>query len=131
MTYTDKFTSFLTDEESGIQTPEHIREKYRQAKEDYPYYQEMMDLGTKVIGVWDDHDFGINDGDKTFQQKYLTRDIFLDFIDEPEDSIRRMDRNSSIHQDYIIHGKNNFKTHIVLIDNRFDFNKTIFDRLGD
>jgi alkaline phosphatase D len=91
----------------------------------------MIDLGTKVIGVWDDHDFGINDGDKTFSQKHFTRDIFLDFIDEPEDSIRRTDRNSSIHQDYIIHGKNNFKTHIMLIDNRFDFDKKLLDRLGD
>ena len=49
----------------------------------------MMDLGTKVVGVWDDHDYGINDGDKTFSQKHFTRTIFLDFIDEPEDSIRR------------------------------------------
>ena len=91
----------------------------------------MMDLGTKVVGVWDDHDFGINDGDKTFSQKHFTRTIFLDFIDEPEDSIRRTDKNSSIHQDYIIYGKNNFKTHIILLDNRFDYDSKVFDRLGD
>lgn len=97
MTYTDKFTSFLTDEESGIQPPQHIIEKYRQAREDYPYYQEMIDLGTKVVGVWDDHDYGINDGDKTFSQKHFTREIFLDFVEEPIDSVRRIDKNSTIH----------------------------------
>ena len=55
----------------------------------------------------------------------------MDFIDEPEDSIRRMDKNSSIHQDYVIYSNNNFKTHIILIDNRFDFDKKIQDRLGN
>lgn len=43
----------------------------------------MQKNGTKVIGVWDDHDYGINDGGKDFFLKNITRDIFLDFIKEP------------------------------------------------
>ena len=38
---------------------------------------------TKVVGVWDDHDYGLNDGDKTFTKRDLVRDVFLDFVDEP------------------------------------------------
>ena len=42
--------------------------------------------GTKIIGVWDDHDYGINDGNKDFYKKDEMRKIFLDFVDEPLDS---------------------------------------------
>ncbi len=38
---------------------------------------------TPVIGVWDDHDYGCNNGDKTFAKKAGIRDIYLDFIGEP------------------------------------------------
>jgi alkaline phosphatase D len=51
----------------------------------------MKDLGTKVIGTWDDHDYGVNDGDINYINKHLMRDIFLDFVDEPDDSERRLD----------------------------------------
>ena len=61
---------------------DHIKEQYNKA-DDYPYYVEMQKKGTKVIGVWDDHDYGINDGGKDFFLKNITRDIFLDFINEP------------------------------------------------
>jgi alkaline phosphatase D len=91
----------------------------------------MQAAGTKVIGVWDDHDYGINDGSKDFSKKHITREIFLDFIEEPAKSPRRLHKNSSIHQDYIIHGQNGFKTHIILLDNRFDFDSKTDDRLGD
>jgi len=41
---------------------EEVREIYKDASTQYPYYNEMQQKGTKVIGVWDDHDYGINDG---------------------------------------------------------------------
>ena len=45
---------------------------------------------SRVIGVWDDHDFGTNDGDRLFEHKKRNRVAFLDFIDEPADSERRL-----------------------------------------
>jgi alkaline phosphatase D len=57
----------------------------------------MQDLGTKVVGVWDDHDYGINDGGMEFSLKNETREMFLRFIREPQDSPRSMDKNSPIH----------------------------------
>jgi len=47
--------------------------------------------------MWDDHDYGVNDGDLTFKNKHVTREIFLDFIKEPNDSVRRLDKDSAIH----------------------------------
>ena len=90
----------------------------------------MQNNGTKIIGVWDDHDYGINDGGDNFVFKHQNRDIFLDFIGEPKDSVRRLDKNSAIHQDYIIN-HNGMKIHILLLDNRFDFNRKSNDRLGE
>ena len=80
--------------------------------------------------MWDDHDYGVNDGDLTFKLKHDTREIFLDFLKEPIDSPRRLDKNSSIHQDYVINHEG-MKTHIILLDNRFSFNRTSNDRLGE
>ena len=41
---------------------------------------------TPVIGIWDDHDYGINNGDKTFPAKVGSRDAFYDFLDISKDS---------------------------------------------
>jgi len=75
----------------------HVKDKFN-AVEDYPYYGLMKKMGTKIIGVWDDHDYaGGNDGGMEFLLKHRVREIFLDFIEEPQDSARRLDKNSTIH----------------------------------
>lgn len=42
-----------------------------------------------VIGTWDDHDYGINDGGVDFSSKKESQQVFLDFMNVPEDSPRR------------------------------------------
>ena len=92
----------------------------------------MKALGTKVIGVWDDHDFGINDGNRDFPLKNEVRELYLDFIEEPMDSVRRIEKNSTIHQDYVIASNDNqFLTHVILLDNRFEFDVKTSDHLGE
>ena len=49
-----------------------------------PGYGEMLASGTKVVGVWDDHDFGFDNEDKDFKGKHQNREAFLDFVGEPE-----------------------------------------------
>ena len=102
---------------------EYVKQRYENAK-NYPHYKEMQELGTKVLGVWDDHDYGINDGGAEFLRKDEMREVFLDFIGEPKDSPRSLDKFSPIHQDYIIKQNGNFKTHVILLDNRYAFNQT-------
>jgi alkaline phosphatase D len=41
------------------------------------------------MAIWDDHDFGTNDGGADFPFKEQTRELFLDFFGEPPDSERR------------------------------------------
>lgn len=80
----------------GYMPMEHVISKFN-ATNEYPFYNEMKANGTKIIGVWDDHDYGINDGDKTYPFKNQTREVFLDFVGEPHDSPRRLQRNTPIH----------------------------------
>ena len=49
-----------------------------------------MKQNTTIIGIWDDHDFGDNNANKYFSKKEINRDPFLDFLDEPIDSTRRL-----------------------------------------
>jgi alkaline phosphatase D len=45
-------------------------------------YKELK-KSVPIVGVWDDHDYGINNGDYTFKMKGELRDLYLDFIGEP------------------------------------------------
>lgn len=42
-----------------------------------------------VIGTWDDHDFGVNDGGEEFMVKSESQQVFLDFMGVPKNSPRR------------------------------------------
>lgn len=44
----------------------------------------------RVVGIWDDHDYGQNDAGKEMVDRDRNREIFLDFIKEPSDSDRRL-----------------------------------------
>jgi alkaline phosphatase D len=77
---------------------------------------------SKVIGVWDDHDYGRNNGDYAFKWKHQNREVYLDFIGEPQNTIRRLDRTRGIYQDYVIM-HDNIKIHVVLLDVRFHYNE--------
>lgn len=60
--YSDFLGSIFMPENNGYLPMNEVKEIYKDAETQYPYYNEMKDKGTKVIGVWDDHDYGINDG---------------------------------------------------------------------
>ncbi len=80
--------------------------------------------------MWDDHDFGENNGDKYQSKKGIFRSHFLDFLDEPEGTPRRTENTTGIYQDYLItHG--NITIHIILMDVRFDYDPLTNDRLGE
>lgn len=40
---------------------------------------------TKISGIWDDHDYGINDGDSSFFLKLPSQELFMDFIGDTVD----------------------------------------------
>jgi len=69
----------------------------------------------KIIATWDDHDFGWNDAGRHYPFKEASKEIFLDFFDEPKDSGRR--QRDGIYTSYMneVGGK---KIQIILLDTR-------------
>ena len=64
------------------------------------------------IGIWDDHDYGVNDGDGTYIGKKDSQKLILDFLEEPKNSPRRK-------QEGIFTSYNFGKVKIILLDNRY------------
>lgn len=51
-------------------------------------YQKVIE-STRIIGTWDDHDYGLNDGGIEWEFKKESEQLFLDFMDVPKDDMRR------------------------------------------
>ncbi|GEO06492.1 hypothetical protein AAE02nite_41560 [Adhaeribacter aerolatus] len=69
-----------------------------------------------VIGTWDDHDFGKNDGNKTYPKKKESQQLALDFFGEPANSPRRKQEGIYAAYDYKV-GKKTVK--VILLDVRY------------
>ncbi|MGY6743476.1 MAG: alkaline phosphatase D family protein [Cecembia sp.] len=91
-----------------------LEEKYNIQKDLLDYRR--LRLNTSVIGIWDDHDYGINDGGKYFAQKAASQERLLDFLDEPADSPRRKQEGAYASYSYGI-GNNSVK--VILLDTRY------------
>lgn len=51
-------------------------------------YKQLIE-STLITGVWDDHDYGLNDGGVEFTAKAKSQQAFLDFMNVPANSPRR------------------------------------------
>ena len=91
-----------------------LEAKYARQKA-HPGYQELI-TKTPVIGVWDDHDYGVNDGDRTFPRKKASKDLMFDFLDYPEDHPDRL--HDGAYQSYI-YGPKGRKVKVILLDTRY------------
>ncbi|RZS97960.1 alkaline phosphatase D family protein [Cecembia calidifontis] len=101
-----------------------LNEKYSQQKDLIDYRR--LRLNTSVIGIWDDHDYGINDGGKYYGKKKESQQILLDFLDEPKDSPRRKQEGAYASYTYGI-GENSIK--VILLDTRYH-RDTLFRESG-
>ena len=96
------------------------------------HYQEMISR-TPVIGIWDDHDYGINDGNGLFAEKEIAKKYFLDFLDVPKQHHRRT-QGKGIYATYSF-GSGYKTVRLILLDVRY--NKTTYflnrntDMLGE
>jgi len=93
-----------------------------------PEYTKLRET-TPIVGVWDDHDFGIENGNKYFEHKDLVQQLFLDFLDEPKDSPRR--KQKGVYVSYYVGDES--KVHVILLDVRYfrDTRAEGKDILGD
>ncbi|KAL9448790.1 hypothetical protein AB3S75_010849 [Citrus x aurantiifolia] len=90
--------------------------KYHIIKNHPAYSRLRHNLNTKIIGTWDDHDYGLNDAGKEFPAKVSNQRLLLDFLDEPLDSPRRM--QAGIYTSYTF-GPVGRQIKIILLDTRY------------
>ena len=73
---------------------------------------------TEVIATWDDHDYGDNDAGAEYPMKDESRQIMLDFWDEPETSPRRS-QEGGIYASYM-YGPPGKRVQVILLDLRWN-----------
>lgn len=81
------------------------------ARPDYRSFRAAM----PIAAVWDDHDFGQNDGGASYPWKEASRPLFFDFWNVPADAPRR--QIGGIH-DAFITGPRGARVQIILLDTR-------------
>jgi alkaline phosphatase D len=80
-----------------------------------PEYQNLR-ANIPMLSVWDDHDYGINDGSSDFEFKVQAQQLFLDFAGEPDGTERR--DTPGIYQAKI-YGPAGKRVQIILLDVRY------------
>ncbi|MFK5878007.1 MAG: alkaline phosphatase D family protein [Flavobacteriaceae bacterium] len=93
---------------------EILRDSYKVQKENESYANFASKV--EIIGTWDDHDFGVNDGGSEYPEKKISQQLFLDFMDVPVDSPRRNQEGVYSSKDFTI-GQNSVK--IIILDTRY------------
>lgn len=80
-----------------------------------PGYQELLKQ-CPILGTWDDHDYGVNDGGKDFPKKVESKKLMLDFLGVPKDAAVR--KREGAYQSYTV-GPEGKKVKIILLDIRY------------
>lgn len=91
-----------------------LRAKYAR-QNSHPDYAALK-ASTPIVGIWDDHDYGINDGGKFFAQKKESRDVMFDFLGVPDDAPERF-REGAFSSHVFGQGENLVK--VILLDARY------------
>jgi len=71
---------------------------------------------TALLATWDDHDYGINDGGKSYPKREESERVFLDFFKVPDDSPRR--QRPGVYGSHTF-GKDGKVCQILLLDTRY------------
>ena len=103
---------------------EDMRRMY-EAQDRVPAYRELS-LNVPILGTWDDHDYGLNDGGAEFTAKEESQQAFLDFLKVPETDVRRNQEGVYKAHDYQL---NEGSVRILVLDTRYFRSALIKDTL--
>ncbi len=92
-----------------------LSKKYKQLRQ-LKSYQNLLQKAT-VVGIWDDHDYGKNNGGIEFPGKVASQRALLEFLEEPAHSPRWSQKG--IYTSYTF-GQGNELVKIILLDGRFN-----------
>lgn len=83
------------------------------ANPDYKNFKASVE----ILGTWDDHDYGMNDGGEHYEQKQASQQLFLDFLEVPKESPRRQQEGVYFQKDYQINKNSIVK--VITLDSRY------------
>jgi len=92
-----------------------LKQKY-DAQKTNKAYQTLLNSKTKIMGIWDDHDYGSNNAGKEYTQKAASRDLLFDFLDMPENADTR--KREGAYNSHTF-GEANQQVKIILLDARY------------
>ena len=95
---------------------------YKKQKNNFPKWMEDV----KILPIWDDHDYGLNDAGSEYPQKRQSQEIYLNFWEIPLDDDRHNRDGIYFSEEKIIQGKV-FK--LIFLDTRaVAKGKKLFDK---
>uniref|UniRef100_A0A0G4I320 PhoD-like phosphatase metallophosphatase domain-containing protein n=1 Tax=Chromera velia CCMP2878 TaxID=1169474 RepID=A0A0G4I320_9ALVE len=97
-------------------TPECLRKGYSR-QSSFEEYSDFVKSVPFVDGVYDDHDYGQNDGDSSFEFKKDSQSAFLDFIGVSSDEKKRRGREG-LYSSHVF-GEPPKQVKVILLDTRF------------
>ena len=96
------------------QNIDDMEKAYALQKNEYNYSNFRKNV--MVMGTWDDHDYGLNDGGHEYEGKDHVQHLLLDFFDVPDTDPKR-NKKGVYHSKKIIVGKNTIN--IIILDTRY------------
>lgn len=72
----------------------------------------------------------MGNGDASFTKKDAVRDFYLDFLQEPPHTPRRLEKGTGLYQDYLLTLLDGTRVHLIVLDVRYDYEVITKDRLG-
>ena len=105
---------FIGDNVYGDQKDGELDKLIRTYKQQYNNLENFLkNVSTEFI--WDDHDFGLNDGGSDYRYKDRAKELFLETWKIPSQDPRRL--RDGLYFDKMIE-KNGLKVHLIFLDNR-------------
>ncbi len=102
-----------------------MKQNYIKQKNDTAYQTFLKKI--PVIGTWDDHDYGVNDGGAEYAEKNEVKALFLDFMDVKTDDIRRTREGVYYSKTYTVQDKS---VKVIVLDLRYFRSKLTKDPTG-
>ncbi|MFC3194505.1 alkaline phosphatase D family protein [Marinicella sediminis] len=90
-----------------------MQDKYQQQRNNPDYQQFVSEV--PVIGTWDDHDYGMNDGNRDYAKKTAAKAHFMDFMNIP--SNHPMAARDGIYHSRL-YGQPPHQIKVILLDTR-------------
>jgi len=102
-----------------------MKQNYAQQKSDTAYQTFLKKV--PVIGTWDDHDYGVNDGGSEYPEKDKVKELFLTFMNAATNDIRRTREGVYYSKTYAVRDKS---IKVIVLDTRYFRSKLTKDPTG-